>query len=141
MLGLRMRTVAVAAVLMLATVGGCYWLRYGEIARTHAELLERLAIDARDAVAAGHRLSNSDIETLRYPLERAEDFVRISDDDPPPESLVALRETAASYREFVDLLDRLRVNEVAEPDKARVDALARRISDAAGRTRAALQNE
>jgi len=126
---------------MLAAAAGCYWLRYADLARTHVELLERLALDARDAMAAGHRLSNSDIETMQYPLERADQFARISDRQDPPASLVAMRETIEAYRQMVELLDRLRVAEASDEDRARVDELAKKVSASARRTVAALEEE
>jgi hypothetical protein len=124
------------------TAGGCYWLRYGEIARTHADLLDRLAADARDAVAMGHPLSNADIERMRYPLDRAEQFARISDGgDPPRASLVALRTEIRHYRELVETLDRVRVSDPSAGDRARVDDLAAKVRAAAAQARGALEDE
>ena len=131
----------VVSLLAASSLDGCYWLRYRDLAITHADLLERMALDARDGLQAGHMPAN--IGTLRYPLERARGFSDIASrrfsGRPWLESFGAMLE---AYDELVDELDRLRV--VREARRAafdRVERLTAEVVGLAAELRSALESE
>ena len=115
----------------LALVASCYWLRYYDLARTHAELIDDLAVAALASVeASDHPLAPGEIERLRYPLARAQEFTDIARKryaERP--SLGALDALVARYADLVAALERARV----EPPN--VDAIRTLVADV--RTRAA----
>ncbi len=100
----------------LAGTAACYWLRYHDLVRTHASLMARMASDAQAQLAQGTRpLTPSDIERLRYPLERARHFMDVSRSSREgSDSFRGLEGLADRYQVFVDELDRARVEEVDE---------------------------
>src|SRR3954452_9561884 len=104
--------IAVAAALALVLVGaaGCYFLKYEKLARTHVTILVAMTAKIEDVTARDGTPPASLVE-YRYPLERAEDFVRIAarrfDDR---SSLHALRELCAAYGRLLDAADRARAS-------------------------------
>jgi len=116
---------------VLALCAGCYWLRYYDLARTHAELIDDLSVAALASVEATERpLEPGEIERLRYPLARAREFTDIARKryaERP--SLAALDALVSRYADLVAALDRARV----EPRD--LDALRGLVADV--RTRAA----
>jgi len=123
--------VAFLLVCVLALSAGCYWLRYYDLARTHAELIDDLSVAALASVEATDRpLEPGEIERLRYPLARAREFTDIARKryaERP--SLAALDALVSRYADLVAALDRARV----EPRD--LDALRGLVADV--RTRAA----
>jgi hypothetical protein len=115
----------------LALVSACYWLRYYDLARTHAELIDDLAVAALASIEASDRpMEPGEIERLRYPLARAREFTDIARKryaDRP--SLGALDALVARYADLVAALERARVE---RPD---VEAIRALVADV--RTRAA----
>jgi hypothetical protein len=136
----RATAFALAAAVACAGVSGCHWLRWRAIARMHADLIERLALDGADALAApGKGLEPSDIERLRYPLERARAFAGSAHRRLDGAAwLTAFDQLIAADGELVAHLDRARVRHVGAREAARAHALARRVAVAAAAVRAAL---
>ena len=60
---------------LLVALGGCYYLRYDPLVRTHVELMLAMAEKRRDLGAQNQ--PNAGSAEFVYPLERARDFVRI----------------------------------------------------------------
>ena len=91
-------------------LAGCFWRSYGPQVVTHTEVLVGIARKGADLVGGG-RLTAESMPELTYPLERAAAFAakaKARSDAAPPASLVAFEMLIARYREFVDVLDRVR---------------------------------
>lgn len=134
-----------AVVALLTVASGCYWLRYHDLLETHLGLMQGLANDAAEAIAAGDGLLQaSDIERLRYPLDRARQFVAVSRRRSSQRaSLERFESFVAAYAELVDELDRARVAPptpqvlaVTDRQVARIDVLAGSVRDAIATERA-----
>lgn len=74
----RAQVALVAGVLVVGvSLGGCYWIKYTKLMRTHVELLlamtDKMGSFLEDDRAMTPRMMNE----FLYPLERARDFVRI----------------------------------------------------------------
>ena len=74
----RARVALVACVVVVGvSLGGCYWIKYTKLMRTHVELLlamtDKMGSFLEDDRAMTPRMMNE----FLYPLERARDFVRI----------------------------------------------------------------
>ena len=74
----RARVALVACVVVAGvSLGGCYWIKYTKLMRTHVELLlamtDKMGSFLEDDRAMTPRMMNE----FLYPLERARDFVRI----------------------------------------------------------------
>jgi hypothetical protein len=137
----RPAAVALAVVVAVcATAGGCAWLRWRSLGHTHVDLMERLAVDAAEHLAAPDRgLQPGDIERLRYPLQRARDFRDSSQrrfGGAP--WIVRFDELLGAYAELVSYLDRARTAQVGRAETERARALADRVVAAAGSARDAL---
>jgi hypothetical protein len=102
-----LRLTCVAAVL----VAGCYWLRYHDLVETHCELIEDLSVATLAQVEASPpRIVPGDVERLRYPLERAREFIRIAEQrHADSESLAELTALVGVYAELIDAVERMRV--------------------------------
>jgi len=126
--------------LVLPLAAGCYWLRYHDLARTHAELIEDLSAAALASVEASERpLAPGEIERLRYPLARAREFTDIARKryaDRP--SLLALDALVARYADLVAALERARVE---PPDVPALRALVADVDQRADAVRAAIDRE
>jgi hypothetical protein len=133
------RVKLVAAVLLAGCVAvpGCAWLRWRSLALTHVDLMERLALDAAESLAApGRGLEPGDIERLRYPLLRAREFAESSHGrfgDPP--WLVAFDRLLSAYGREVDYLDKARTRHIGPRAKEQAHALAQAVTEAAGNVR------
>lgn len=71
----RLRLSGVALAVLWLAAGGCYWLRYDALVRTHVDLL--LAMGAKLEDVTEHGGTPARMAEYRYPLERARDFIRI----------------------------------------------------------------
>lgn len=137
------RAGAVASTLLLAAVlvlPGCYWLRYHDLVLTHAELIEDLSLATLPRLEESPgSLSPGDVERLRYPLERARQFVEITEKRyAGRESLAALRALVDGYAALLGELERVRVG------AASADAAIARIHGVraqAARVEAAVERE
>ena len=74
----RAQVALVAGVLVVGvSLGGCYWIKYTKLMRTHVELLlamtDKMGSFLEDDRAMTPRMMNE----FLYPLERARDFTRI----------------------------------------------------------------
>ncbi len=59
------------------TLSGCYWLKYNKLMRTHVELLLAMADKVSGLLEDQRPITPTMMNEFTYPLERAEDFVRI----------------------------------------------------------------
>ncbi len=131
------RTITLALCLLCA---GCYWLRYHDLVDTHAGLMEQLAADSADQVAAANRpLRPDDIERMRYPLERARQFAKIARRRfAGRPSLDRFDELVVAYAQLVESLDRVRLGSEGPTQAA---ALAADVAQRAATVRAAVAAE
>jgi hypothetical protein len=91
-------------------VGGCYWLKYGKLMRTHVDLLVSMAKKMGDMLEDRRSMTPAMMEEFSYPLERARDFVRIvSPRYEGRQSLQAFNDFLSIYARLVEETDRLRV--------------------------------
>jgi len=133
----------VKAVLALVLLAGCFWRSYGPQMATHADVLVGIARKGADLVGSG-RLTAESMPELTYPLERAVAFADRAgarSPDAPPASLLAFRILIARYREFVDVLDRVRRSHDAADARAALAAPLAAVEAAAADVRAALVSE
>ena len=91
------RAALVACVVVVCvSLGGCYWIKYTKLMRTHVELLlamtDKMGSFLEDDRAITPRMMNE----FLYPLERARDFARITE---------RFHEGRTSLQEFERLLD------------------------------------
>jgi hypothetical protein len=133
---------ALSLVVALACMhaSGCAWLRWRDVATTHADLMERLALDGADALASPRAgLEPGDIERLRYPLARARAFARSSHRRFEGAAwLEHFDRMLAAYGGLVDHLDKSRTRSVGDREKERARLLAQAVTDAAQEVREAL---
>lgn len=94
-----------ALLLLPLAVGGCYWLKYGKLMRTHVDLLLSMARKMNDLLEDRRTIS---MQEFSYPLERARDFVRIVS------SRYAERQSLQAFKSFLDTYAEL----VKEADRA-----------------------
>jgi hypothetical protein len=133
----------VKAVLALALLAGCFWRSYGPQMAAHADVLVGIARKGADLVGSG-RLTAESMPELTYPLERAVAFADRADArsaGSPPASLVAFRALIARYREFVDMLDRVRRSHDADAAREALAAPLATVEAAAAEVRRALERE
>ncbi len=138
-----LHVILICAVVASAVASpGCYWLRYEEIAATHVDLMERLAIDQRDLMAeAGEPADASDLKRLRYPLARALRFLDIVGGRRPDSVVLARLETVTeAYERFVEHLEAMGTREPGPEDIARVNELVEAVSVAAQQARDAIDS-
>jgi len=96
----------VIVLLFPLAMGGCYWLKYGKLMRTHIDLLVSMAKKMSDLLEDHQTIS---MEEFTYPLDRARDFVRIvSSRYAERRSLQAFSRFLDAYAELVKEIDRLR---------------------------------
>lgn len=102
---------AVVAIGVSGAVSGCYWIRYHDLLLTHVALMSTIASDAVDRLPLdAHPLAPSDIERLRYPLQRAQHFLNVSRGRRSDlGSFRAFEGFVDAYAGLVDYLDRVRV--------------------------------
>lgn len=131
-----LRLTCVTAVL----VAGCYWLRYHDLVETHCELLEDLSVATLAQVEASPpRIVPGDVERLRYPLERAREFIVIAEKRyAGRESLAELTALVGVYAELIGAVERMRVGMT---DGAPIPPLVADIRARAERVRATVRSE
>lgn len=127
------------AAIAVASIG-CYWLRYHDLVLTHTDLLEDLAAATLPQLeSAPGEISPRDIERLRYPLERARQFVDLAGkrfEDSPARA--ALREMTDDYAGLVEELERIRAG---SGDPAAAIAAVAAVRTAGARVREAVVGE
>jgi hypothetical protein len=90
-------------------LGGCYWLKYGKLMRTHIDLLLSMAKKMGDLLEDRRTITPSMLDEFTYPLERARDFVRIvSPRYGERRSLQAFSHFLDAYAQLVQETERLR---------------------------------
>lgn len=112
-------------VLLLLAVGGCYWLKYGKLMRTHVDLLLSMSQKMSDLLEDHRTISPTMMNEFSYPLDRARDFARIVGQRyAKRRSLQAFNQFLDVYAELVKETDRLRVLQGESSGfRERVDAL------------------
>lgn len=103
--------IAALCALILAPAAGCYWFRYREIAATHLEIIERMALDAREGylTLGASTLTPSDLKRLAYPHERAVRFLEVVAGRRPDSRVLGdLTIVVEHYGQLVAYLDTLR---------------------------------
>jgi hypothetical protein len=128
-------------VLALAVLGaGCIWRSDAEKAAVHAEVLVAQARKGRDLVVRS-RFSAESMAELTYPLERARVFAqeaRPRRGRPAPPWLAPFDELVARYRDFVDVLDRVRREHRGRAAREALAGPLRAVKTAARAVRSAL---
>lgn len=95
---------------LLLAGGGCYWLKYGKLMRTHVDLLLSMAKKMSDLLEDRRVITPTMMGEFSYPLERARDFVRIVRPYyAERQSLQAFQRFLTAYAELVQETDRLRL--------------------------------
>jgi hypothetical protein len=131
-------TALVTAV--VASAGGCAWLRWRELARTHVDLLERMATDAADTFSARpQELRPADIERMRYPLSRAREFAASSRSRfEDAEWVTRFDRLLTDYDALVGWLDRARTRNAGPRERDKAVTLTQQVRDDAAAVREAL---
>lgn len=91
-------------------LGGCYWLKYEKLMRTHIQLMSAMTDKMNRLLEDNDPLTPAMMNEFLYPLERARDFSRIVAQryaDRP--SLTAFNQLLDLYQSLVTEADRLRV--------------------------------
>lgn len=136
----RARVALVACVVVVGiSLGGCYWIKYTKLMRTHVELLlamtDKMGSFLEDDRAMTPRMMNE----FLYPLERARDFVRIVKRFYEGRtSLERFERLLAVYADLLEETERLRV---LKGDLAGFRERAALVREWAGRVEAALAAE
>ena len=136
----RARVALVACVVVAGvSLGGCYWIKYTKLMRTHVELLlamtDKMGSFLEDDRAMTPRMMNE----FLYPLERARDFVRIVKRFYEGRtSLEQFERLLAVYADLLEETERLRV---LKGDLAGFRERAALVQEWAGRVEAALAAE
>lgn len=136
----RARVALVACVVVAGvSLGGCYWIKYTKLMRTHVELLlamtDKMGSFLEDDRAMTPRMMNE----FLYPLERARDFARIAERFYEGRtSLEQFERLLAVYADLLEETERLRV---LKGDLAGFRERAALVREWAGRVEAALAAE
>ena len=121
------------------TLSGCYWLKYNKLMRTHVELLLAMADKVSGLLEDQRPITPTMMNEFTYPLERAEDFVRIVKRYyAGRKSLQAFEDLLAVYTPLVQEADRLRL---LQGDLAGFQERVRMLQEHAGRVEEALVEE
>lgn len=98
------------AFLLSLTAGGCYWLKYNKLMRTHVELLLAMSDKMVSLLEDERPMTPKMMDEFTYPLERAQDFVRIVKGRYSElQSLQTFEKMLNVYADIVQRGDRLRV--------------------------------
>ena len=104
------RVSLVLSLLLPCSLGGCYWLKYEKLMRTHIQLMSALTDKMNRLLEDNDPLTPAMMNEFLYPLERARDFSRIVAQryaDRP--SLAAFNRLLDRYQSLVTEADRLRI--------------------------------
>jgi hypothetical protein len=103
--------IATFAILLFSlAIGGCYWLKYGKLMRTHVDLLLSMADKMTHLLEDGRTVTPTMMNEFSYPLDRARDFVRIVHPRyAEHKSLQAFCPFLDAYEALVHDMDRLRL--------------------------------
>jgi hypothetical protein len=106
----RPRVAVLGVLLFPLAVGGCYWLKYGKLMRTHVDLLISMADKMTHLLEDGRAVTPTMMNEFSYPLDRARDFVRIVHPRyVERKSLQAFGPFLDAYEVLVHDMDRLRL--------------------------------
>ena len=135
----RVRAVILLSLLLPCGLGGCYWLKYEKLMRTHVQLMSAMTDKMNRLLEDNDPLTPVMMNEFLYPLERARDFSRIVAQryaDRP--SLAAFNQLLDLYHSLVTEADRLRV-QPGSLDHFRSQTQA--VRDQAARVEALLDSE
>ena len=127
------------SLVLPCSLGGCYWLKYEKLMRTHIELMSAMTDKMNRLLEDNDPLTPVMMNEFLYPLERARDFSRIVAQryaDRP--SLAAFNQLLDVYQSLVTEADRLRV----QPGSlAHFRSQTQAVRDQAARVEALLDSE
>lgn len=96
--------------LLNLSAGGCYWLKYNKLMRTHVELLLAMADKLINVLEDERPMTPKMMDEFIYPLERARDFVRIVKGRyAERKSLQTFEKMLDVYADIIEQGDRVRV--------------------------------
>lgn len=104
------RVIVLLSLVLPCCLGGCYWLKYEKLMRTHIQLMNAMTDKMNRLLEDNDPLTPTMMNEFLYPLERARDFSRIVARryaDRP--SLAAFNQLLDQYQSLVTEADRLRV--------------------------------
>ena len=104
------RKVALCSLVLLCSLGGCYWLKYEKLTHTHVELLLDMTDKMSRLLEENETITPTMMTEFLYPLERARDFIRIASQRYPD------RQSLAVFGQFLDIYERI----VNETDRLRI---------------------
>ncbi len=104
------RRVVLCSLVLLCSLGGCYWLKYEKLMHTHVELLLAMTDKMSRLVEDNETITPTMMTEFFYPLERARDFVRIIAQRYPD------RRSLSIFSQFLDIYERI----VNETDRLRI---------------------
>lgn len=132
-------TIVACVFVVCVSLSGCYWLKYTKLMRTHVELLLAMTDKVGSFLEDGRAITPRTMNEFMYPLERAQDFVRIVKRFYAGRtSLQRFENLLAVYADLVEETERLRV---LKGDMTGFQERAELLREWAGRVEAALVEE
>ena len=104
------RRVTLCSLVLVCSLGGCYWLKYEKLMHTHVELLLAMTDKMSRLLEDNETMTPTMMTEFLYPLERARDFVRIAAQRYPD------RPSLSIFSQFLDIYERV----VNETDRLRI---------------------
>ena len=129
----------VCVVVVGVSLGGCYWIKYTKLMRTHVELLLDMTDKMGSFLEDGRAITPRMMNEFLYPLERARDFARIVKRF--YEGRTSLQEFERLLDVYADLLEETERLRVLKGDLAGFRERAALVREWAGRVEAALVTE
>lgn len=104
------RVMILLSLVLPCSLGGCYWLKYEKLMRTHIQLMSALTDKMNRLLEDNDPLTPAMMNEFLYPLERARDFSRIvAQRYADRSSLAAFNRLLDLYQNLVTEADRLRI--------------------------------
>lgn len=104
------RVMILLSLVLPCSLGGCYWLKYEKLMRTHIQLMSAMTDKMTRLLEDNDPLTPAMMNEFLYPLERARDFSRIvAQRYADRSSLAAFDRLLDRYQSLVTEVDRLRI--------------------------------
>ncbi len=104
------RVMLLLSLALPCLLGGCYWLKYEKLMRTHIQLMQSMTDKMNRILEDNDPLTPTMMNEFLYPLERARDFSRIvAQRYADRRSLTAFNQLLDLYQSLVTEADRLRI--------------------------------
>jgi len=104
------RVIILLSLVLPCSLGGCYWLKYEKLMRTHIQLMSAMTDKMNRLLEDNDPLTPAMMNEVLYPLERARDFSRIvARRYADRSSLAAFNRLLDLYQSLVTEADRLRI--------------------------------